>query len=61
MSEHVNNSAGLPDRRTAADCEARKHYRKPSFRSEKVFETMALQCGKIQGTSGACNLVKINS
>lgn len=36
----------------------RKLYRKPSFRSEQVFETMALQCGKISGTSGACNMVK---
>jgi len=41
--------------------EDRKPYHKPSFRSEQVFETMALQCGKMQGTSGACNMVKINS
>lgn len=41
--------------------EGRKAYHKPSFRSEQVFETMALQCGKMQGTSGACNMVKINS
>jgi len=39
----------------------RKPYSKPAFRSEQVFETMALQCGKQQGTSGACNLVKIAS
>ena len=25
----------------------KKPYRKPSFRSEKVFETMALACGKV--------------
>ncbi len=61
MSEQVNNSAGLPDHRAAAGCAARMQYKRPTFRSEKVFETMALQCGKMQGTSGACNLVKINS
>ena len=41
--------------------EERKPYRKPSFRFEQVFETMALQCGKMAGTSGACNLVKLAS
>jgi len=41
--------------------EDRKPYRKPSFRFEQVFETMALQCGKMAGTSGACNLVKMAS
>ena len=40
---------------------SRKPYRKPSFRFEQVFETLALQCGKMQGTGGACNMVKIAS
>jgi hypothetical protein len=39
----------------------RKPYRKPSFRFEQVFETMALQCGKVEGTSQACNMVKMAS
>ncbi len=33
---------------------AKKPYQKPSFRHEKVFETMALACGKISPTQGAC-------
>jgi hypothetical protein len=33
-------------------------YQKPEFRHEGVFETMALSCGKISGTQGACNTVK---
>ena len=33
-------------------------YEKPEFRHEGVFETMALSCGKISGTQGACNSVK---
>lgn len=32
----------------------KKPYEKPSFRYEKVFVTTALSCGKISGTSGAC-------
>jgi len=41
--------------------EERKPYRKPSFRHEQVFETMALVCGKIAGTSAQCNSVKMAS
>ncbi len=33
---------------------ARKPYVKPAFEREKVFETMALSCGKIQTTQGPC-------
>jgi hypothetical protein len=32
-------------------------YEKPSFRHEGVFETMALACGKISSTQGACRSV----
>jgi hypothetical protein len=32
---------------------AKKPYTKPAFRSEKVFETMALSCGKI-ATQAQC-------
>ena len=35
---------------------AKKPYVKPEFRHEKVFETMALSCGKMQGsTQGQCH------
>lgn len=40
---------------------ARKPYQKPSFKHEKVFETMALACGKINPTQGACKAIKKNS
>jgi hypothetical protein len=33
--------------------ETKKSYQKPSFRHEKIFETMALQCGKMQSTEGS--------
>ena len=34
----------------------RKPYQKPAVRHERVFETRALTCGKVQGTQGSCNL-----
>ena len=32
----------------------KKPYVKPSFQHERVFETMALACGKIGGTTAQC-------
>jgi hypothetical protein len=32
----------------------RKAYVKPEFRHESVFETMALACGKVNGTQSVC-------
>jgi len=61
MSEHDRNTAEQAGTSVPAAGTGRKPYAKPTFRSEQVFETMALQCGKIQGTSGACNLVRQNS
>jgi hypothetical protein len=50
-----------PDDHGAKETVARQPYRKPSFVREQVFETMALACGKINPTSGACKLVRKNS
>jgi hypothetical protein len=33
---------------------SRKPYRKPAFRYERVFETMALSCGKLSPTQSQC-------
>ena len=33
---------------------SRKPYQKPAFRFERVFETMALTCGKVQSTQFQC-------
>jgi len=35
----------------------RKPYVKPGFRYERVFETMALSCGKTAGSEGQCHMV----
>jgi hypothetical protein len=39
----------------------RKPYAKPSFRQEKIFETMALSCGKVQTTQSSCAHNRKNS
>ena len=39
----------------------KKAYRKPAFRHELVFETMALACGKVNQTQAACHMVRKNS
>ena len=40
---------------------AKKPYQKPSFRHERVFETMALVCGKVSTTQSQCSLNTKNS
>jgi len=39
----------------------KKPYQKPAFRRERVFETMALSCGKIGATSAQCRSNRKNS
>lgn len=39
----------------------KKPYEKPSFRYEKVFETMALACGKVHPTQFQCRFNRKNS
>jgi len=38
-----------------AEQAVRKPYRKPEVRHERVFETRALSCGKVQTTQGQCH------
>ncbi len=39
----------------------RKPYQKPAFRFERVFETMALSCGKINATSLTCKNIGLKT
>ena len=41
--------------RSEAQTAVKKPYHKPAFRFERVFETRALQCGKV-ATQGNCQL-----
>ena len=54
MNDPQNNPQAAADRAAEPAEENRKLYRKPSFQSEQVFETMALQCGKVGATSFSC-------
>lgn len=42
------------DEKSSAQPSGKKPYQKPAFRFEKVFETMALACGKISPTQFQC-------
>jgi hypothetical protein len=44
-----------------ADAGTKKAYVKPAFQHERVFETMALACGKVSSTSQQCKNNKKNS
>ena len=52
--EAKNNSPG-------ASPKSKRSYVKPAFQHEKVFETMALACGKIAPTQGSCHFNRKNS
>lgn len=41
--------------------QTKKPYTKPTFRYERVFETMALACGKIHPTQAQCRFNRKNS
>lgn len=46
------------------DCEpsrTRKPYQRPAFRYERVFETVALACGKISPTQSHCRFNRKSS
>jgi hypothetical protein len=44
-----------------ASKQSRKPYQKPAFRWERMFETMALACGKISPTQGHCRFNRKSS
>jgi len=42
------------DKNSASQATGKKPYVKPDFRFEKVFETLALACGKVNPSEGQC-------
>jgi len=40
---------------------SKREYKKPGFQHEKVFETMALACGKLAPTQRQCRFNRRNS
>ena len=61
MSETKNPDQSESQRTAAPGDSPKKPYLKPAFRHEKVFETMALACGKINATQQSCRANRKNS
>jgi hypothetical protein len=55
------NGVGPEGERATQKRQTKKPYLKPTFRFERVFETQALSCGKVGGTSTQCKLNRKNS
>ena len=53
-SHSKQQSTGLAEKR-------KRSYMKPDFQHEKVFETMALACGKLSTTQRQCKFNRKNS
>jgi hypothetical protein len=60
MTETKGNSEDKPASGSTGRAE-KKPYEKPSFRHERVFETMALACGKISPTQFQCRFNRKSS
>jgi hypothetical protein len=64
VEEVKMNSEEQKRRQSSADTSKRtvkKPYVKPEVRHERVFETMALTCAKVQTTQIGCHFVRKNS
>jgi len=70
MTERGDRHASGFAERIQPDCEAeafrqkerdKKPYRRPTYRFERVFETMALSCGKISPVQSQCHWNRKNS
>lgn len=55
-----NTPAGT-DKKPESQPRGKKPYMKPDFRFEKVFETLALTCGKLQHEGGLCRSIRKRS
>lgn len=57
----MNQDQGPHEKKqTEPACKNKKAYQKPSFRYERVFETVALSCGKI-AINSSCQFSKKSS
>jgi len=55
MSERVQKPAAGVEAEAGKSGKPRKAYQKPAFQHERVFETMALACGKLSPTQFTCH------
>jgi hypothetical protein len=61
MSEIRGCSAAEKQQSTRPTSKTKRPYQKPEFQHEKVFETMALACGKLSPTQAQCRFNRRNS
>jgi len=54
MNQEPQGNAGESAKATPENAKAKKPYRKPAFQYERVYETMALACGKQHSTQSQC-------
>lgn len=59
--DRVRNNHDVSDTRQATSAKSKRPYVKPAFQHEKVFETMALACGKLGPTQAQCRFNRRNS
>ena len=57
----MKSKDGKPPAAPESGGAAKRAYVKPAFRHERVFETMALACGKISTTQASCRTNRKNS
>jgi hypothetical protein len=60
MKKDTFQAVQQQQQRTSGDPKKRA-YAKPAFRHEKIFETMALACGKLAPTQAQCRFNRRNS
>jgi hypothetical protein len=61
MSHIRDDHASTAERAVNKDNKKKRTYAKPAFEYEKVFETMALACGKLSATQRQCRFNRKNS
>ena len=59
--DRIRNKHDASEESKATDAKAKRPYVKPVFQHEKVFETMALACGKLGPTQAQCRFNRRNS
>ncbi|MGO9641063.1 MAG: hypothetical protein ACLP1Y_07160 [Candidatus Acidiferrales bacterium] len=61
MSKELQNREAETGKAPPQEAKAKKPYQKPAFRYDRVFETMALACGKLNGTQSQCRFNRKSS
>jgi len=61
MSDNRQSRIAAAEKLAGEAGKAKKPYQKPAFQHERVFETMALACGKLSSTQFQCRFNRKNS